>query len=218
MRIRNRYNGSQEVRASGQGTTFSGFRSILVQGLQRVKGWRLRTRYRLNMVLRESSWCICVSLHVHVYICICMNTRKENGEGAESLWTVLPRDKAIISALSGPNQANQPPTASAAYLSSSYPLSFLLSCPLILCSTFAPRPCGPTPFGYLLKRALPPLIYRVQLPTPVLYLSLVKQRLSKQDQDFWHLCYRVVNVPFVEFTFVCHMGKEEILKLKKFMY
>lgn len=85
MRIRNRYNGSQEVRASGQGTTFSGFRSILVQGLQRVKGWRLRTRYRLNMVLRESSWCICVSLHVHVYICICMNTRKENGEGAESL-------------------------------------------------------------------------------------------------------------------------------------
>lgn len=166
-RIRNRYNGSQEVRASGQGTTFSGFRSILVQGLQRVKGWRLRTRYRLNMVLRESSWCICVSLHVHIYICIWMNTRKENGEGAESLWTVLPRDKAIISALSGPNQANQPPTASAAYLSSSYPLSFLLSCPLILCSTFAPGPCGPTPFGYLLKRALPPLIYRVQLPTPL---------------------------------------------------
>ena len=93
-----------------------------------LKGWWLVT-VRVTVWTRfyESlanvhDVCVHVRARVHVRV-----RRRKTGEGAESLWTVLPRDKAIISALSGPNQANQPPTASAACLS-----RLLLSSPPLL--------------------------------------------------------------------------------------
>lgn len=55
---------------------------------------------------------------------------------------MLPRDKAIISALSGPNQANQPPTASPPPPSPTSSRTPALSSPS---SSFAPCAFAPTP-------------------------------------------------------------------------
>ena len=104
-----------------------------------VKGWwlvtvRVTVWTRFYESLARCTRCLSmyVRVHVHVHVPLCVYDEGRREKEPESLWTVLPRDKAIISALSGPNQANQPPTASAACLSSSYPLSASSLAPALL--------------------------------------------------------------------------------------
>ena len=130
-----------------------------------------------------------VFMYVHVCMYVYDEGRREKEQKAFER-CYLETKPSSQHCLGQTKQINRQPLLLLASLVSSYPLRLfllLLACPLILCAAFAPWPRRPTPFGYLPKRALPLLIYRVQLPTPVHYLSHPKRsakRLPKRDQDF----------------------------------
>lgn len=147
-------------------------------GLQRVKGRRLCTRCRLSTVLRK--------LHVYIYTCWyrCMSARKTEKEQKAFERCYLETKPSSQHCLGQTKQINRQPLLlpASTILSLLFP-TLLPVHPLLSFRT--PETRGrQTPFGYLLKRALPPLIHRVQLPTPLLHACLPSEHPEERDQDF----------------------------------
>lgn len=141
-----RSNGSKRVRAQETSTLLSATSWTSFWAKKDGNG-RVTVRFTVRSRARESPACMWhayVKSHMHSYECS-RAVRSWLKEIAERLDGITPRDKAIVSALSGPNRANQPQTV----------LALLLRVPRISLPLSSARTRGPSLFRYLSWNTLP---------------------------------------------------------------